>query len=62
MPIKLSESAAKIERSPLLGEHTEQILREVLALPETQIEAMRDAGAFTKDAPKKTSEYQPLRA
>ena len=29
MPIKLSDSPAKIERSPMLGEHTEEILREV---------------------------------
>ena len=62
MPIKLSDSPAKIERSPMLGEHTEEILREVLALPDAQIEAMREAGAFSKDAPKKTSEHHPLRA
>jgi len=62
MPIKLSDSHAKIERSPLLGEHTDEILRDVLKLPDAQIDAMRDAGAFTKDAPKKQSEYQPLRA
>ena len=62
MPIKLSDSPAQIERSPMLGEHTDEILREVLELPEAQIDAMREAGAFTKDAPKKTSEYQPLRA
>ena len=46
----------------MLGEHTEEILREVLALPDAQIEAMREAGAFSKDAPKKTSEHHPLRA
>ena len=62
MPIKLSASPAKIERSPLLGEHTDEILRDVLGFTEAQIEAMREAGAFSKDAPKKTSEYQPLRA
>ena len=59
MPIKLSDSPAKIERSPMLGEHTDEILREVLELPDAQIEAMREAGAFTKDAPKKASEYSP---
>ena len=62
MPIKLSESKAEIERSPMLGEHTEEILRDVLELPDAQIDAMRDAGAFTKDPPKKTGEYHPLRA
>ena len=30
MPIKLSASPAKIERSPTLGEHTDEILKEVL--------------------------------
>ena len=29
-PIKLSDSPAKVERSPLLGEHTEEILLKVL--------------------------------
>ncbi|MGI8895461.1 MAG: formyl-CoA transferase [Casimicrobiaceae bacterium] len=62
MPIKLSDSPAEIERSPMLGEHTEEILREVLDLPDAQIDAMRNAGAFTKDPPKKTTEYHPLRA
>ena len=29
-PIKLSDSPAEVKRSPLLGEHTQEILREVL--------------------------------
>jgi formyl-CoA transferase len=29
-PIKLSDSLAEVKRSPLLGEHTEEILRDVL--------------------------------
>jgi len=62
MPIKLSDSPAKIERSPMLGEHTDEILREVLELPDARIDAMREAGAFTKDVPKKASESHPLRA
>jgi hypothetical protein len=45
-----------------LGEHTDEILRDVLELPAEQIDAMREAGAFSKEAPKKTSEYHPLRA
>jgi formyl-CoA transferase len=56
MPIKLSESQVKIERSPLLGEHTEEILREVLDYSPTQIASLRAGGAFSKDgkdAPKK---------
>jgi formyl-CoA transferase len=46
MPIKLSASPARIERSPLLGEHTEEILREVLGYDESTIASLRSAGAF----------------
>ncbi len=52
MPIKLSASPAKIERSPTLGEHTDEILREVLGWSEAQIAAKKQAGAFS--APPKT--------
>src|SRR5262249_44560597 len=33
-PIKLSDSPADVRRSPLLGEHTEEILRKVLGYSE----------------------------
>jgi len=60
-PIKLSDSPVQVERSPLLGEHTDDILREVLGYEQSHIKALREAGAFTKDAPK-PAEYHPLRA
>jgi formyl-CoA transferase len=47
MPIKLSDSPAKIERSPTLGEHTDEILREVLGWSDPQIEAGKQSGAFS---------------
>ena len=47
MPIKLSASPAKIERSPLLGEHTDDVLKNVLGYDDTRIAAMKAAGAFT---------------
>jgi formyl-CoA transferase len=47
MPIKLSASPAKIQRSPLLGEHTAEILKEVLGWSEAEIEANKQAGAFS---------------
>jgi formyl-CoA transferase len=47
MPIKLSDSPAKIERSPLLGEHTEEVLKEVLGYDESKIGALKEAGAFS---------------
>jgi formyl-CoA transferase len=47
-PIKLSDSPVEVERSPLLGEHTIEILREVLGLDAAEIARLRDAGAFSR--------------
>ena len=47
MPIKLSASPVKIERSPTLGEHTDEILKEVLGWSDTEIAAKKQAGAFS---------------
>ena len=44
-PIKLSDSATTVTRSPLLGEHTDEILREILGLGDDQIESVRNEGA-----------------
>ena len=44
-PIKLSDSTTAVERSPLLGEHTDQILSEVLGMDNPDIEAARSVGA-----------------
>ncbi|GIT26528.1 MAG: formyl-CoA:oxalate CoA-transferase [Gammaproteobacteria bacterium] len=44
-PIKLSDSTTAVERSPLLGEHTDQILSEVLGMDNADIEAARSVGA-----------------
>jgi formyl-CoA transferase len=52
MPIKLSASPAVIKRSPTLGEHTEEVLKEVLKYDEGKIGALKQAGAFV--APPKT--------
>src|SRR6202140_4004627 len=60
MPIKLSDSPAKIERSPLLGEHTEEILREVLGYSDAETLTLKEAGAFSKEPPK-VKEYHALR-
>jgi len=47
MPIKLSASPARIERSPLLGEHTEEVLKEVLGYDDAKRAALKTAGAFS---------------
>jgi formyl-CoA transferase len=47
MPIKLSASPAVIKRSPTLGEHTDEVLKEVLGYDETRIGALKSAGAFS---------------
>ena len=45
-PIKLSDSPAEVTRSPLLGEHTDEILREVLGFDERRIAEVRGSGAL----------------
>jgi formyl-CoA transferase len=44
-PIKLSGSPSTVTRSPLLGEHTDEILRKVVGLSKKEIEAARKSGA-----------------
>ncbi len=44
-PIKLSNSPTEVKRSPLLGEHTEEVLREVLKFDEARIAAITESGA-----------------
>ena len=47
-PMKLSDSPVEIERSPLLGEHTDEILSEVLGYEGSEIDELKEAGAFTR--------------
>ena len=44
-PIKLSDSPAEVRRAPLLGEHTDEILRTVVGFSDAEIEAARKQGA-----------------
>ncbi len=43
-PVKLSDSPADVDRSPLLGEHTDEILKEI-GLSVAEIESSKSAGA-----------------
>jgi formyl-CoA transferase len=49
-PIKLSDSPAEVRRSPLLGEHNQEILREVLGYSESDIRRIEDSGAIGEPA------------
>ena len=46
-PIKLSDSPCEVERSPLLGEHTEEILTEVLGYSASEVVEIKGSGAIT---------------
>jgi len=46
MPVKLSDSPAEVTRSPLLGEHNEEILGEVLGYAPDEVAAIKDSGAM----------------
>jgi formyl-CoA transferase len=45
-PIKLSDSPTEVMRAPLLGEHTEEILRDVLEYGETEVAEIEASGAI----------------
>ena len=47
-PIKLSDSPVEVERSPLLGEHSDEILSEVLGYDGSEIDELKAAGALTR--------------
>ena len=46
-PVKMSDSIADVRRSPLLGEHTEEILRNVLGYSNKDIADIKVSGAIT---------------
>jgi formyl-CoA transferase len=50
-PIKLSDSVSEVKRSPLLGEHTEEILTRVLGYSASEVADITASGAIT--APEK---------
>src|SRR6187401_3179266 len=50
-PIKLSDSISEVTRSPLLGEHTDEILSKVLKFTPREITEIKASGA-TGEAPK----------
>src|SRR3954452_9624316 len=57
-PIKLSDSPSEVTRSPLLGEHTDEILREVLGFNDKQVAEIHDSGEL--DAPHRAAAEEGL--
>ncbi len=53
-PIKLSDSPAEVKRSPLLGEHTEEVLRDVLGYSVDEVATIKASGA-TEPPPKRVA-------
>ncbi len=45
-PIKLSDNDVPVERSPLLGEHTDEILADVLGFDDARISSLKVSGAL----------------
>lgn len=45
-PIKLSDSPSDVERSPLMGEHTEEILKDIVGLSDQEIKDAKEEGAI----------------
>src|ERR1700680_2290200 len=46
-PIKLSDSPTDVVRSPLLGEHTDEVLRKVLKYSDKEVADIKASGAIT---------------
>lgn len=57
-PIKLSDSISEVKRSPLLGEHTDEILSKVLKFTPREIAEIKASGA-TGEQPKAATGEQP---
>ncbi len=49
-PVKMSDSITEVKRSPLLGEHTDEILRDVLGYSPSEIAEIKGSGAISAPA------------
>ena len=47
-PMKLSDSPVEVTRSPLLGEHSDEVLSDVLGYDDGEIGELKSAGALTR--------------
>ena len=46
-PVKMSDSPCEVKRSPLLGEHTDEVLKKELGYSDEEIAEIRMSGAIT---------------
>jgi len=46
-PVKMSDSVTEVRRSPLLGEHTDEVLRNELGYSESEVADIKASGAVT---------------
>jgi formyl-CoA transferase len=53
-PVKMSDSITEVRRAPLLGEHTEEILTELLGYSGEDYMAIKSSGAITPPEKKET--------
>jgi len=53
-PVKMSDSITEVKRAPLIGEHTEEILTEVLGYSAEEYAAIKSSGAITPPEKKET--------
>ncbi len=53
-PVKMSDSITEVQRAPLLGEHTEEILTKVLGYSAEEYAAIKSSGAITPSEKKET--------
>jgi formyl-CoA transferase len=54
-PIKLSDSKSEVKRSPLLGEHTDEILGKVLGYSAKEMNEIKVSGAVTPQEKKRAA-------
>jgi len=54
-PVKMSDSITEVRRSPLLGEHTEEILTKELGYSAEEFAAIKSSGAITPSEKKETA-------
>jgi formyl-CoA transferase len=54
-PVKMSDSITEVKRSPLLGEHTEEILTKVLGYSAAELAEIKASGAITPSEKKEAA-------